>query len=138
VTTVIAQRVRNLGGQTLKSVSHITTRAMASPTREMIAGLLQDNQSLTAEIKTLHALCDATGDSATASLLEDWIDEADGRAWLLVFTSGWVSNLASSLLASERTGPVGDGHGCGHDHHPPTRSWSCAHSTRAAGLAPAV
>jgi hypothetical protein len=88
----------------------------------MIAGLLQDNQSLTAEIKMLHALCDATGDSAIASLLEDWIEEADGRAWLLVFTSGWVSNLASSsmitsLLASERTGPVGDGHGCGHDHH---------------------
>jgi hypothetical protein len=46
--------------------------------------VLQDNQSLTAEMKTHHALCDETGDIATASLLEDWIDEADGRAWFLL------------------------------------------------------
>ena len=35
-------------------------------------------------MKTLHALCDETGDVATASLLENWIDEADGRAWFLL------------------------------------------------------
>ena len=52
--------------------------------RDMIAELLRDNQSLIAEMKTLHALCDETGDVATASLLENWIDEADGRAWFLL------------------------------------------------------
>jgi len=52
--------------------------------RDMIAELLRNNQSLIAEMKTLHALCDETGDVATASLLENWIDGADGRAWFLL------------------------------------------------------
>ena len=90
-TNVMAERVRKLGGQTLMSISKIARLQRIADnegdgiaTRDMIAELLQDNQSLTAEMKTLHALWDETGDIATASLLENWIDEADGRAWFLL------------------------------------------------------
>jgi len=90
-TDVIAERVRKLGSQTLKSISQIArlqriadNESDCIAARDMIAELLRDNQSLIAEMKTLHALCDETGDVATAGLLENWIDEADGRAWFLL------------------------------------------------------
>jgi len=90
-TDVIAERVRKLGGQTLKSISQIArlqriadNESDCIAAQDMITELLRDNQSLIAEMKTLHALCDETGDVATASLLENWIDEADGRAWFLL------------------------------------------------------
>ena len=90
-TDVIAERVRRLGGQTLKSISQIArlqriadNESDCIAAQDMITELLRDNQSLIAEMKTLHALCDETGDVATASLLENWIDGADGRAWFLL------------------------------------------------------
>jgi starvation-inducible DNA-binding protein len=92
-TDVMAERVRKLGGQTLKSIGQIARLQRIDDNegddiaaRDMIAELLRDNQSLVAEMKALHALCDETGDVATASLLENWIDEADGRAWFLSAT----------------------------------------------------
>jgi starvation-inducible DNA-binding protein len=89
-TDVMAERVRKLGGQTLKSTGQIVrlqrivdNEGDALAARDMIAELLRDNQSLVSEMKALHALCDETRDVPTASLLEDWIDEADGRVWFL-------------------------------------------------------
>ena len=51
--------------------------------REMLAELRQDNVQLAARLREAHGLCDEHGDVASASLLETWIDEAEGRAWFL-------------------------------------------------------
>ena len=50
----------------------------------MLRELLQDNQRLAEEMLKLHTLCDEQGDVASASLIEVWIDEAQGRAWFLL------------------------------------------------------
>ena len=90
-TDVIAERVRKLGGQTLKSIGQIgrlqriaDNEGDGVTARDMLAELLKDNRSLAEEMKALHALCDETDDDGTASLHENWIDEADGRAWFLL------------------------------------------------------
>jgi starvation-inducible DNA-binding protein len=49
----------------------------------MLDELLRDNRALAQERHAAHQLCDENGDIATASLLENWIDEADGRVWFL-------------------------------------------------------
>jgi starvation-inducible DNA-binding protein len=49
----------------------------------MLAELLDDNQRLVARLREAHTLCDGHGDVASASLIENWIDEAEGRAWFL-------------------------------------------------------
>ena len=89
-TDGIAERVRKLGAQTVKSISHISrlqhiedNDADEVAPRDMLRELLQDNQRLVEEMLKLHTLCDAQGDVATASLIEVWIDEAQGRAWFL-------------------------------------------------------
>jgi len=93
MTDVIAERVRKLGGQTLKSIGQVArlqrltdNEAEGIVPRDILAELLQDNRSFGEEMHALHMLCDETGDVATASLLENWIDEADGRAWFLFET----------------------------------------------------
>jgi starvation-inducible DNA-binding protein len=90
-TDVIAERVRKLGGQTLKSIGQIVRLQRIADNegdgvtaRDMLAELLKDNRSLAEEMTALHALSDKTDDVATASLLENWIDEADGRVWFLL------------------------------------------------------
>jgi starvation-inducible DNA-binding protein len=89
-TDVIAERVRKLGGQTLKSIGQIArlqritdNEADGVAAYDMLVELLQDNRSLGQEMHALHAVCDEAGDVATASLIENWIDETDGRAWFL-------------------------------------------------------
>src|SRR6202050_455279 len=69
MTDVIAERVRKLGGQTLKSIGHIArlqritdNEAEGAAARDMLAELLRDNRSLGEEMHALHALCDETGD----------------------------------------------------------------------------
>jgi starvation-inducible DNA-binding protein len=90
-TDVIAERVRKIGGQTLKSIGQIArlkhlsdNDAEGVAARDMLEQLLQDNRAIAREMHEVHTLCDETGDVATASLLENWIDEADGRAWFLL------------------------------------------------------
>ena len=89
-TDTIAERVRKLGAQTVKSIGHISrlqhiedNDADRVAPRDMLRELLHDNQRLVEEMLKLHALCDEQGDVASASLIEVWIDEADGRAWFL-------------------------------------------------------
>jgi starvation-inducible DNA-binding protein len=53
----------------------------------MLAELRDDNIELTKHMRTLHDLCDEHGDIATASLIENWIDETEQRTWFL-FESG--------------------------------------------------
>jgi starvation-inducible DNA-binding protein len=92
-TDVIAERVRKLGAPTIKSIRHIArlqrvedNDATDIGAAAMLAELLQDNRRLADEMQACHALCDGKGDVASASLLENWIDEAEGRAWFLYET----------------------------------------------------
>ena len=89
-TDAIAKRVRKIGGTTLHSVSHICrlqrmldNDANYVPPHDMLAELRDDNRDLARHLRLLHALCDDHGDVATASLVENWIDEAETRTWFL-------------------------------------------------------
>ena len=90
----IAERVRKLGGGTLRSIGHIA-RLQRIPDndadfvtpQDMLAELREDNAKVAAVMREVHEVCDKYGDVATASLLENWIDEAERRVWFL-FESG--------------------------------------------------
>ena len=89
-TDPIAERVRKIGGTTLRSVGQIAAQkrlldndaAYVTPL-DMLAELRDDNKQLANEMRRTHALCDEHQDVATASLLEVWIDEAERRTWFL-------------------------------------------------------
>ncbi|QOL82696.1 Dps family protein [Pseudooceanicola spongiae] len=90
MTDPIAERVRKLGETTLRSVSDIANRQSLLDNNadyvdplDMLAELHSDNRALLAEMRTVHGLCDEHGDVATASVLENWIDETENRAWFL-------------------------------------------------------
>ena len=89
-TDVIAERVRKLGGTTLRSIGHIARlqRVLDNDAdyvtpQDMLAELRDDNTQLAARMRATHTVCDEHGDVASASLLEMWIDEAEGRVWFL-------------------------------------------------------
>ena len=89
-TDAIAERVRKIGGTTLRSIGQIGRLQRVADNdadyvtpQDMLAELRTDNMELTARMRETHALCDEHGDVATASLLEVWIDEAEGRVWFL-------------------------------------------------------
>ncbi len=90
ITDVIAERVRKLGGTTIRSIGHIKNLQrvldndadFVTPS-DMLAELREDNKQLIANMRTLHDLCDEHGDVATTSLIEVWIDEAERRVWFL-------------------------------------------------------
>jgi starvation-inducible DNA-binding protein len=86
----IAERVRKLGGSTLRSIGHIArTQRLSDNDAEyvepldMLAELREDNKSLVSELRVTHDLCDEHRDIASASLIEVWIDETERRAWFL-------------------------------------------------------
>ena len=89
-TDPIAERVRKLGGTTLRSIAHIgrLQRVLENDAEyvtplDMLAELREDNARLADRMRETHGVCDEHGDVATASLLEVWIDEAERRAWFL-------------------------------------------------------
>ena len=89
-TDPIAERVRKIGGTTLRSIRQISERqrlldndAEYVTPLDMLAELRDDNKQLAGEMRRTHAVCDEHGDVATASLLEVWIDEAERRTWFL-------------------------------------------------------
>jgi starvation-inducible DNA-binding protein len=89
-TDAIAERVRKLGGTTLRSIGHVrrlqrvldNDADFVTPL-DMLAELRGDNKQLVASMRETHDLCDQHGDVASASLLENWIDEAERRVWFL-------------------------------------------------------
>jgi starvation-inducible DNA-binding protein len=93
-TDDIAERVRKMGGTTIRSIGHIG-RLQRIPDNDadyvtpddMLAELRDDNRRLITSMRETHDLCDEHGDVATASLLENWIDEAERRTWFLYETS---------------------------------------------------
>ena len=90
VTDAVAERVRKIGGTTLRSIGHIARLQRVSDNdgeyvtpHGMLAELREDNMQLAARMRQVHELCEEYGDVATASLLEVWIDEAEKRVWFL-------------------------------------------------------
>jgi starvation-inducible DNA-binding protein len=82
--------VRKLGGSAVRSIGHIgRLQRVADNDADYVAPLdtlvepCEDNVQLTARMRATHGLCDEHGDVASASLLEPWIDEAEGRTWFL-------------------------------------------------------
>jgi starvation-inducible DNA-binding protein len=89
-TDPIAERIRKLGGTTLRSIGHIGRLQRVADNDadyvtplDMLAELREDNAQLAARMREVHGVCDQHGDVATASLLEVWIDEAERRTWFL-------------------------------------------------------
>jgi len=94
MTDPIAERVRKVGGTTLHSIGDIARHQRLADNdapyvepSDMIAELREDNQALVASLRETHDLCDEERDWATASLIEEWIDQAEKRIWFL-FESG--------------------------------------------------
>jgi len=88
-----AERVRKLGRTTLRSVGDIARMQRAADNdaesvtpADMLTELRDDNRLLVSALRDLHDICDRHNDIATASLIENWIDEADGRIWFLAET----------------------------------------------------
>jgi starvation-inducible DNA-binding protein len=94
MTDEIAERVRKIGGITLHSIGNIA-RLQRIPDNDadyvdpldMVAELTSDNQALLASMRETHDLCDEENDVATASLIENWIDQTEKRIWFLFETS---------------------------------------------------
>src|SRR5258708_1598948 len=89
-TDTIAERVRKVGGKTLRSIGQISRlqRVLDNDADfvtplDMLAELRDDNKQLASSLRETHGLCDEHGDVASASLLENWIDEAERRTWFL-------------------------------------------------------
>ncbi len=90
MTDPIAERVRKVGGPTLKSIGHVgrTQRVLDNDAeyvepQDMLAELREDNKDLAARFREAHNVCDEHRDVATASLIEVWIDETERRTWFL-------------------------------------------------------
>ncbi len=90
MTDDIAERARKLGGTTLHSISDISkhqrlkdNNAERMAPEDMLSELRADNQELTRNLRSAHELCDKHNDVATASLIENWIDETERRTWFL-------------------------------------------------------
>ena len=90
MTDPIAERVRKLGGTTLRSIGHIARlqRVLDNDAEyvepsDMLAELRDDNKTLAARLREAHNVCDKHRDIATASLIEVWVDETERRTWFL-------------------------------------------------------
>ena len=86
----IAERVRKLGGTTIRSIGHIArikriadNDADYVDAGDMLSELREDNRALLASMRQTHGLCEEHNDVATASMLENWIDQAERRIWFL-------------------------------------------------------
>ena len=90
MTDPIAERIRKVGGTTLKSIGPIgrTQRLLYNDDGyveplDMLAELREDNKMLVTRLREAHRVCDEHDDISTASLIEVWIDEAERRGWFL-------------------------------------------------------
>jgi starvation-inducible DNA-binding protein len=94
MTDPIAERIRKTGGSTLRSIGHIarTQRVVDNDAPyveplDMLAELREDNSVLAARLREVHDMVDELRDIATASLIENWIDETERRVWFLFESS---------------------------------------------------
>ena len=89
-TDQLAERVRKIGGTTLRSIGQISKLQTIHdndeeyvPPREMLRELMEDNKHMAAAMRMAHQLADDNEDSGTAGLLETFIDETERRTWFL-------------------------------------------------------
>jgi starvation-inducible DNA-binding protein len=90
MTDPIAERIRKVGGTTLRSIGHIArlqrvldNDAPYVEPEDMLAELRDDNKTLAARLREAHGVCEQYEDIATTSLIEVWIDETERRTWFL-------------------------------------------------------
>ena len=86
----IAERSRKLGGKALHSIGQVKKlqRVLDNDAdyvcpQDMLAELREDNKQLAKNMRVLHEVCDEHNDIATASLIENWVDETEQRTWFL-------------------------------------------------------
>lgn len=98
MTDELAERVRKIGGATVKSIGHVARLQRIRDNNEefvaavdMLRELMEDNKTLTANMREAHEVADQSNDSATTSLLENFIDETERRTWFL-FEATRVTN----------------------------------------------
>jgi starvation-inducible DNA-binding protein len=91
MSDLIAERSRKLNLTTIRSIGEISKLQRIADSdadnlsaKDMLTILCEDNKSLRSSLVETHTLCDISGDLATASLLENWIDEAERRCWFMV------------------------------------------------------
>src|SRR5271154_6765584 len=89
-TDDIAERARKIGGTTLRSISDVARHQRLKDNNQesvsagdMLTELRTDSRELTRFLRSLHEVCDQHHDVATASLIENWIDETERRTWFL-------------------------------------------------------
>lgn len=94
MTDPIAERIRKVGGTTLRSIGHIARLQRIKDNDadyvqplDMLAELREDNATLAARLREVHDVCDEHHDIASASLIENWIDETERRTWFLFESS---------------------------------------------------
>ena len=90
MTDPIAERIRKIGGTTLRSIGHIARTQRVSDNdaeyvepEDMLSELREDSKTLAARLREVHGVCEEHNDIATASLIETWIDETERRTWFL-------------------------------------------------------
>jgi starvation-inducible DNA-binding protein len=90
MTDAIAERVRKVGGATIRSIGHIARLQRVSDNdaeyvepEDMLAELREDSKTLAARLREAHGVCEDHQDIATASVIEVWIDETERRTWFL-------------------------------------------------------
>lgn len=90
MTDAIAERIRKMGGTTLRSIGHISRiqrvldndAAFVEP-EDMLSELREDSKTLASRLREVHGICESHHDIASASLIETWIDETERRTWFL-------------------------------------------------------
>ena len=94
-TDALAERVRKLGRPTIRSIGQIARLQRISDDDSeqtdavtMLKALLTDNGAIVSRLREVHEVCDTHGDIATASLIENWVDDAERRVWFLYETVG--------------------------------------------------
>jgi starvation-inducible DNA-binding protein len=94
MTDPIAERVRKLGGLTVRSIGHIARLQRVQDNdaefvepSDMLAELREDNETLAGRLREAHNVCEEHRDIATASLIEVWVDETERRTWFLFESS---------------------------------------------------
>lgn len=90
----LAERLRKIGSTTLRSIGHVAALQTVQDSDEdfvapieMLRRLMEDNKSMAAHMRQAHEVCDDHKDVATASLLENFIDETERRTWFLFETA---------------------------------------------------
>ena len=89
-TDALAERVRKVGGTTLRSIGDIAKHQSLEDNdapfvapNDMLRELMADNKAMAAALRKAHEIADKHQDVATASLLENYIDDTERRTWFL-------------------------------------------------------